>query len=138
MGGVERQRSDSSFVSAFRKYFISGEIDQILAGGAADRTNGGTAWIAARQNYFSRINYAYQDKYLLEFVGRYDGSYIFPTSKRFSFFPAVSAGWRISQEPFFRRYAPIFDELKLRASCGQTGDHRIVVGQHQVTYEVGR
>src|SRR5439155_11247083 len=137
LGGSERQRSDSSFVSAFRKYFISGEIDQILAGGAADRTNGGTAWIAARQNYFSRINYDYQDKYLLEFVGRYDGSYIFPTSKRFGFFPAVSAGWRISEEPFFRRYAPFFDELKLRASWGKTGNDRIDEWQYLPTYGFG-
>jgi TonB-linked SusC/RagA family outer membrane protein len=137
MGGVERQRSDSSFVSAYRKYFISPEIDEILAGGAADRANGGTAWIAARQNYFSRINYDFQDKYLFEFVGRYDGSYIFPANKRFGFFPAVSAGWRISEEPFFRRLVPFFDELKLRASWGKTGNDRIDEWQYLPTYGFG-
>src|SRR5437764_12565752 len=46
LGGSERQKSDSSFVSAFRKHFISDQIDQIVEGGAADRTNGGNALVA--------------------------------------------------------------------------------------------
>jgi TonB-linked SusC/RagA family outer membrane protein len=137
LGGVERQTADSSFMSAFRKHFLSDEIDQIDAGGDAEKNARGSALVAARQNYFTRINYDFEDKYLLEFVGRYDGSYIFPSDNRFGFFPAVSAGWRISEEPFFRNKVPLFDELKLRASWGRTGNDRIDEWQYMATYGFG-
>src|SRR5438034_32384 len=107
LGGVERQKADSSDLSGFRKGYVSDQIDQLFAGGDPEKTNGGTGWIAARQNYFTRLNYAFRDKYLFEFVARYDGSYIFPESKRFGFFPGVSAGWRISVAPFFRDKVPL-------------------------------
>src|SRR5439155_397688 len=121
LGGVERQTADSEYVSAFRKNYVTDQIDQINAGGDAEKNNSGSAFVAARQNYFTRLNYAFQDKYLLEFVARYDGSYIFPADQRFGFFPGVSAGWRISEEPFFRKHVPLFDDLKLRASWEHRG-----------------
>src|SRR6266550_6851515 len=137
LGGVERQKADSSDLSGFRKGYVSDQIDQLFAGGDPEKTNGGTGWIAARQNYFTRLNYAFRDKYLFEFVARYDGSYIFPESKRFGFFPGVSAGWRISEEPFFRDKVPLFNELKLRASWGRTGNDRINEWQYMATYGFG-
>jgi len=137
LGGIERQLADSDYDSAFRDYFTSAQIDQLFAGGDLGKTNNGTAWVAARQNYFTRINYAFRDKYLFEFVGRYDGSYIFPAAKRLAFFPAVSAGWRISDEPFFRDHVPLFDDLKLRASWGETGNDRIEPWQYLPTYGFG-
>lgn len=137
LGGVERQTSKDSNLGAFRKYFISSEIDQMFAGGEAEMDNWGSAGHGARQNYFTRLNYDFADKYLLEFIGRYDGSYIFPKDKRFGFFPAVSAGWRISEEPFFQNALPVFDDLKLRASWGQTGNDRIDQWQYMATYGFG-
>jgi TonB-dependent starch-binding outer membrane protein SusC len=137
LGGAERQKSDSSAFSAFRRYFVSEEIDQILAGGNPERNNWGSAWVSARQNYFTRFNYDFEDKYLFEFVARSDGSYIFPRERRFGFFPAVSAGWRISEEPFFRNKVPHFDELKLRGSWGRTGNDRIDEWQYLLTYGFG-
>jgi len=137
LGGAERQKADSSTLSAFRKYFVSDQLDQLFAGGDLEKTNSGTAWVAARQSYFTRVNYAFQDKYLLEFVGRYDGSYIFPRVKRWGFFPTVSGGWRISEERFFRNKVPLFDELKLRASWGMTGNDRIPPWQYMATYGFG-
>ena len=137
LGGVERQKADSSDLTGFRKGYVSDQIDQLFAGGDPEKNNGGTGWIAARQNYFTRLNYAFRDKYLFEFVGRYDGSYIFPASKRFGFFPGVSAGWRISEEPFFRDRVPLFNELKLRASWGRTGNDRIEEWQYMATYGFG-
>src|SRR6184192_823776 len=128
LGGVERQTADSEYVSAFRKNYVTDQIDQINAGGDAEKNNSGSAFVAARQNYFTRLNYAFQDKYLLEFVARYDGSYIFP---------GVSAGWRISEEPFFRKHVPLFDDLKLRASWGKTGNDRIDQWQYLATYGIG-
>src|SRR5207248_4910056 len=107
------------------------------AGGDLGKTSGGTAWPVARQNYFSRVNYAFKNKYLLELVGRLDGSYIFPASKRFGLFPAVSVGWRISEEPFFRDHVSLFDDLKLRASWGKTGNDRIDPWQYVAAYGFG-
>jgi TonB-dependent starch-binding outer membrane protein SusC len=137
LGGIERQTVDSSYDSAFRDYYVSQQVDQLFAGGDLGKTNNGTEWPAARQNYFTRINYAFRDKYLFEFVGRYDGSYIFPAAKRLAFFPAVSAGWRISDEPFFRDHVPLFDDLKLRVSWGKTGNDRIQPWQYLATYGFG-
>jgi TonB-dependent starch-binding outer membrane protein SusC len=125
LAGVERQQFDNTYFDAFRRYYISDQIPELFAGGEAERTNNGSSTHGARQNYFARANYDYQSKYLLEFIGRYDGSYIFPASRRYGFFPAVSAGWRLSEEPFFRNAVPFFNDLKLRASWGQTGNDRI-------------
>ena len=137
MLGAERQTFQSSFFDAFRRYYISDQIDQLFAGGEEERDNNGSAGQGARQNYFTRINYDYQDKYLFEFVGRYDGSYIFPENRRYGFFPAVSAGWRISEEPFFRNNVGLFQNLKIRASWGQTGNDRINEWQYLATYGFG-
>ena len=137
LGGIERQTADSSYVNAFRRDFVSDQVDQIFAGSDLGKTNDGTAYVAARQNYFTRVNYAFQDKYLFEVVARYDGSYIFPADKRFGFFPGISAGWRISEEPFFRNHVPVFDDLKLRASWGKTGNDRINQWQYLATYGFG-
>jgi len=137
LGGIERQTADSSYINAFRRDFVSDQVDQIFAGSDVGKNNDGTEYVAARQNYFTRLNYAFQDKYLLELVARYDGSYIFPTDKRFGFFPGVSAGWRISEEPFFRNHVPVFDDLKLRASWGKTGNDRIDQWQYVASYGFG-
>jgi TonB-linked SusC/RagA family outer membrane protein len=137
LGGIERQTADSSYVNAFRRDFVSDQIDQIFAGSDLGKTNDGTEYVAARQNYFTRVNYAFEDKYLFEVVARYDGSYIFPANKRFGFFPGISAGWRISEEPFFRNHVSVFDDLKLRASWGKTGNDRINQWQYLATYGFG-
>lgn len=77
----------------------------------------------ARAGYVGRINYNYKQKYLLEMLGRYDGSFLYAPDKRWGFFPGVSLGWRISQEPFFQdsRLNSVVTDLKIRASYGQTG-----------------
>ena len=75
----------------------------------------------ARAGYIGRINYNYKSKYLLELLGRYDGSYLYPPGHRWGFFPGVSVGWRISEESFFEPLKNVVSDLKLRASMGQTG-----------------
>jgi len=135
--GTERQTFNNSFMNAFRRHFASDQIDQLFAGGDDELSNTGSASEGIRQNYFTRFNYDYQSKYLFEFVGRYDGSYIFPEGSRFGFFPAVSAGWRLTQEDWFRDLTGFFDELKLRASWGQTGNDRIDEFQYLATFGFG-
>jgi len=77
--------------------------------------------MSARASYIGRLNYNYDEKYLLEFVGRYDGSYMYAPGKRWGLFPGISIGWRISNEPFFSPLSNVFSELKFRASYGITG-----------------
>lgn len=72
-------------------------------------------------SYFSRLNYDYQSKYLLEANARYDGSSKFARQNRWNLFYGFSAGWRIGQERFVQDL-DIFDELKLRASYGSVGN----------------
>ena len=72
-------------------------------------------------SYYGRINYQYKDKYLLQVSLRNDGSSAFGKNNRWGYFPAVSAGWRITQEPFMDNQK-IFDELKLRAGYGVSGN----------------
>lgn len=76
----------------------------------------------AFEGYAGRINYDYKSKYLVEAVARYDGSYLYRSGSRFGFFPGVSVGWRISEEPFFKnKLGNVVNDLKLRASYGETG-----------------
>jgi len=74
---------------------------------------------------FGRLTYNYDERYLLTFNGRYDGSSKFPKSDRFGFFPSVSVGWRLGNEKFMEWSRDWLDELKLRASYGSIGNQNI-------------
>jgi len=74
-----------------------------------------------RASIITRMNYNYDEKYLFEFIGRYDGSYLYAENKRWGFFPGISVGWRISSESFFAPLKNIISDLKIRGSYGQTG-----------------
>ena len=75
-------------------------------------------------SYFGKLNYTFDDRYLLSLTMRYDGSSRFGRNNRYGTFPSVSAGWRINQEKFMKDISWI-DNLKLRASWGQTGNQEI-------------
>lgn len=72
-------------------------------------------------SYMGRINYGYRDKYFLDATARIDGSSKFGKNNKYGFFPAVSAAWRIIEEPFMENIEGLSD-LKLRASYGLTGN----------------
>jgi TonB-linked SusC/RagA family outer membrane protein len=135
MAGAERRSGKQDVFNAFRKNYISTAVDQLFAG-ATDQymSNNGYASQNAYQSYFGRVNYDYGRKYLAEFVWRYDGSYMFPEDKRYGFFPGISAGWRISEEDFFKNSVSFFNNLKIRGSWGQTGNDRIAEYQYLATY----
>ena len=80
----------------------------------------------ARAGWIGRINYDFAHKYLVELLARYDGSYLYAANNRWGFFPGVSIGWRISEEKFFEKLRPVVDDLKIRASIGQTGTEKDV------------
>lgn len=76
--------------------------------------------------YFSRINYDYKNRYLLELNGRIDGSSRFQKGSRFGFFPSISAGWNISEEPFMSTLRNAIPLLKLRGSFGEIGNQVVL------------
>ncbi len=73
--------------------------------------------------FVARLNYAFDNRYLVELAGRYDGSYKFAgmNGSRWGFFPSASIGWRISNERFFEDARDVINELKIRASAGEVG-----------------
>ena len=86
-----------------------------------DENNGPQRYHESLLSYFSRLNYDFDGKYLLEGNFRYDGSSKFQPENRWAFFGGVSAGWRISEEKFMKDFG-IFDNLKLRLSYGTVGN----------------
>jgi TonB-linked SusC/RagA family outer membrane protein len=119
----------NDYENAFRKNFVTSAIPQLFAGAAdINMTNNGWADQNAHLSYFGRFNYDYLQKYLVEVVLRYDGSYMFKPGKQFGFFPGISLGWRVSDENFWKNNINFISDFKLRASWGQTGNDRIYYG----------
>lgn len=127
MAGVTKETVDNDGFSAFRRYFLSTALQELVAGSDKEQSVGNPIgepnglFNRARLSYFGRVGYNYKEKYLAEFLWRADGSYIFPEDKRFGFFPGISVGWRASEEPFFKDNISFINNLKLRASWGQMG-----------------
>ncbi len=130
LAGTEKNTGTLMNLTAYRRYFLSTALDQMFAGGDVEKENGGSASQSARLNYFGRVNYDYRSKYLVEFLFRYDGSYIFPEDKRFGFFPGISVGWHIGREDFWQDNLSFINQFKIRASWGQTGNNRITEYQY--------
>jgi TonB-linked SusC/RagA family outer membrane protein len=125
LAGYNYEQSTFQSLSAQRNGIIYPDANSLnLALGASSSIGGGwEKWVVL--GGFSRLNYAYKDRYLLEVNGRYDGSSKFPADQRFAFFPSVSAGWRISEEPFWNVSPKILTDVKLRGSYGSLGNGNI-------------
>jgi TonB-linked SusC/RagA family outer membrane protein len=116
-------------------------VSQIF-GGITDNQEAGQSTSAASLYEFAntasvgRATYDFKGKYLAEFSYRYEGSSKFPSGNRWGFFPAVSAGWRISEEPFWQNNESInfISNLKLRGSYGITGDDGALAYQFVTGY----
>lgn len=107
---------DGLLVPSKPDYNLVDGLNYSLAGG-------GVEW--AYQGVFYRANYSYKNKYLLELNGRYDGSSKFPSDQRFGFFPSVSAGWNIAEEPFMDGMDKWLNQLKIRSSYGSLGNGNV-------------
>jgi len=123
----ETTRTKYHSLDGFREFNIDAfpEPDN---GNEKNKSNGGNSSQSGRIGYVGRIDYDYAGRYLVEFSFRYDGSSKFEKSKRWGFFPSVSAGWRISEEAFMKKFSHVLDNLKLRASWGRLGDDESVEG----------
>ena len=128
MVGAEAIENTSNSFYAQRWDYIPGAPEELFFG-SVDRqfATGSNPGVDRWVNYFGRFNYAYQNKYLLEFVWRYQGSSKFYKDTRWGFFPGVSAGYRISEEEFWKSSSlgNVVNDLKVRASWGMTGNDKI-------------
>jgi TonB-linked SusC/RagA family outer membrane protein len=130
----EQSQQTYTEIDAYRTGFLSNNVPELFAGSTIGQTNNSVTTKTARQNLISRLSYNYDDKYLIDVNMRRDGSPNFPQGKRFGFFPAVSAAWRISNESFFQ--SGIIDDLKIRGSWGKTGNDAVPPFQYIQTYRL--
>jgi len=119
--------------------FPSNSLQQFNAGGVSNPSVSGGASENVLQSFFGRFNYSYKTRYLFEANLRRDGSSKFGPDNRYSTFPSLSAGWRISEEPFMHNLLPgnIINSLKVRASWGRTGNNGIDNYIYDQTYNSG-
>lgn len=108
-----------------------------LALGENQLTRGGYhKW--ANLGGFYRLNYIFDERYLFEFTGRYDGSSKFPENERYGFFPSASLGWRISSEPFWNVSDELISHLQLRASYGSMGNGNVPPYEFEDTFSISQ
>jgi len=135
VGYQAEDNNNSSFFGAKqnftlgRYYLSNGEGKSATSGGGAN------SW--AMMSGYGRINYNFDQKYLLEVNGRYDGSSRFTSSNRWGFFPSASAGWVISQESFMQKTKNYLDLLKVRVSYGLLGNQDIGNYPYTATVNTG-
>ena len=125
MIGTELNREDDSWLSAKAYDFAVLNPDYMwpnAAVGESEAYGSGEGYTLV--SFFGKLNYTYADRYLASLTMRYDGSSRFGRNNRYGTFPSVSLGWRISEENFMKSLDWL-DNLKLRASWGQTGNQEI-------------
>ncbi|TDO01361.1 SusC/RagA family TonB-linked outer membrane protein [Sunxiuqinia elliptica] len=89
------------------------------------QTSGGDENWESQLGFFGRVNYNFNEKYLLEANLRYDGTSKFPSDLQWRWFPSFSAGWRVSEENWMESLQPVLSSLKLRGSWGSIGDQTV-------------
>jgi len=138
MAGYNYEQSTYTRLLASRNGLIFEDaIDINLALGQDISTEGGwEKWNIL--GGFSRINYSYKDKYLIEINARYDGSSKFPENTRYALFPSFSAGWRISNESFWNVPDQIISNVKIRASYGSLGNGNIASYVYQEQFSISQ
>lgn len=126
LAGVELFKENNTDFSAYREGFEVETPEFMWPDmGTGKSVSTGTATGYALLSYFGKVNYSYNDRYLVSGTIRYDGSSRFGKNNRFGTFPAFSVGWRLSEEAFIKENTSIFSDLKLRLGWGQTGNQEI-------------
>lgn len=124
LAGFEQIDFRGDWLNGFRDQYLLENYEVLNAGSPANQVATGSASDWALRSVFGRINYNYNQKYLLEANIRYDGSSRFATGLKYGVFPSFSAGWRISEESFMKDIEWI-NNLKIRASWGKLGNQDI-------------
>ncbi len=124
-------------LDGYRQDFYNNDLRDLDSGASAGQSTGGGRSEWNLQSFFGRVNYAYDDKYLLQANVRYDGSSRFADGNRWGVFPSFSAGWRVSQEGFLADNEAITN-LRLRGSWGKLGNQDIGLYRYLNTYNLGQ
>jgi TonB-linked SusC/RagA family outer membrane protein len=138
MVGYNYEQSTYNKLLAQRNGVIyEGATDMNLALGQSITTGGGyEKWDIL--GGFSRLNYSFKDRYLIEVNARYDGSSKFPSNQRYAFFPSFSGGWRLSKEAFWHVSPKALSDVKLRASYGSLGNGNIDSYVYQEQFSISQ
>ncbi|WP_075555964.1 TonB-dependent receptor [Parabacteroides timonensis] len=133
MIGFNQENATYKGVGLSRNNLIANDIPFLnLATGDRSTSDYMNQW--AIRGAFFRLFYAYDDKYLFQVNGRYDGSSRFPKNDRFAFFPTFSLGWRLSQEKFWKPISHIVNDFKIRGSYGALGNQVLNQGGYAAYY----
>lgn len=130
MGGFQAEDHYNKSLSLGRSKYPFPGYEEISNGDGSTASNAGTATEWAMASLLGRINYDFKGRYLLELSARYDGSSKLDLDNRWDFFPSVSVGWRISDEPFMENVKNVMNDLKFRASYGELGNQDIKTGNY--------
>ena len=128
MVGYNYEQQAYSRLYTYNTDILSEQVENINLSFGTEKKAATGSWNKWRSvGLFSRINYSYADRYLLQFNGRYDGSSKFPSNERWAFFPSLSAGWRISEEPFVKDNISKkwLSNAKFRLSYGSLGNSNV-------------
>jgi TonB-linked SusC/RagA family outer membrane protein len=138
LAGITAEKYNLTWFSASRNDVPADrDLWYIGVGDANTSQNGGGGDAWARNSYLGRVNYSYQEKYLLTATFRVDGSSRLPNVNRWQSYPSVGVGWQISKESFMDNQQ-IFDNLKLRASYGRVGNDQIPTNAFTQTVNINR
>jgi len=122
--GMQLEYDNSNYLSATRINLIVPDVPSLsTANGTATIGESMGHW--ATQGYFGRLNYNYDEKYLLEVNGRYDGTSRFREGRRWGFFPSFSVGWNVDKEAFWSGISDYVNTFKVRGSWGQLGNQQV-------------
>lgn len=140
LAGYSWEQEDYRYVQGSRDKFPGNDLPYLNAGSPDNQKSEGTGNAWAIQSGFGRLRYNFNERYLFESTVRYDGSSRFPQSKKFGFFPSVAAGWRLSEENFFKENESLgfISNLKLKVSWGRLGNQNIGNYPYQSVYELGQ
>jgi len=117
-----RDLTSKNFYATKKNYSIPIPTLDMGSSVQTDIGNGGSATKARQIGLVLKLDYRFQNKYMIGFSGRRDQHYYFAPGYRTGYFPAVSAGWRIGQEKFIKDRYSWIDELKIRGSWGESGN----------------
>ena len=125
--GMELNRQDDIWFSGYRQNYDVLNTDYMWPSAGAEGTDKayGSGSGFSLVSFFGKVNYTYADRYLASVTVRRDGSSRFGKNNKYGTFPSVSLGWRISEEAWMKNTKSWLDNLKLRASWGQTGNQEI-------------
>lgn len=134
LGGFSTEDFSTSNVNTFRQNLLSPDRPYMDSGDPLGQTISGGASKYAMVSAYGRVNYNYNEKYLLEVNGRMDASSRFREQNWWKLFPSVSGGWRMSQENFWSALSGVVNDAKLRASYGTLGNQNLIRSDVQDYY----